>query len=164
MAVQTTFTILNPLAYAGLVADAWHGRDIANRIAGSLDGYFTGLNPGLAVVRVSDSNVVVHPTTTLAAFEGVVTHVDKEPSDPLFPEGDVVGILKKGRIWCVFENPEATTLGSTTLFVRVVAAGDEQLGAFRTDADGSDAVALTGAKVTAIDTVSGLVEISFNLV
>jgi hypothetical protein len=49
---------------------------------------------------------------------------------------------------------EDAVTAESAAFVRFVAAGAEQLGAFRSDADGTDAVALPGAKFVT-DAIAG---------
>jgi len=65
--------------------------------------------------------------------------------------------LRRGYIWV---KPEDTLTLDTNPFVRFVAAGAEQQGAFRSDADGSDAVAVTWAVVRRVVGALALLEIN----
>ena len=75
--------------------------------------------------------------------QGVVLRSHTQPQNEGYADGDPMPVMKKGRVWVPVE--DAVT-ADTAAFVRFVAAGAEQLGAFRSDADGTDAVALPGAK------------------
>ncbi len=78
-----------------------------------------------------------------------------------YSHGDRVPIMRKGRIWVVSE--DAVTAPGTQAYVRFSASGSEVLGAFRTDADTSDAAALTGARFMKTCSAGGLTVLSLNL-
>jgi len=74
---------------------------------------------------------------------GVVLRSHTQPQGEGYADSDPMPVLKRGRVWVPVE--DAVTAESAA-FVRFVAGVGEQLGAFRSDADGTDAVALPGAK------------------
>lgn len=59
-----------------------------------------------------------------------------------YEEYDQVPVCRKGQIWVMAE--DAVTEGNA-VFVRFTAAGSEELGRMRSDADGGDAVAIPSA-------------------
>lgn len=61
-----------------------------------------------------------------------------------FVQDESMPVLTRGRVWVRTET--AITKGAA-VFVRCAAAGAEVLGSVRHDADGTDAIALPGAKV-----------------
>lgn len=63
-----------------------------------------------------------------------------------FTAGDLVPVMKEGVMWV---SPEVAIAEGDPVFVRVVAAGSEVLGALRNDADGSDAVQIQATFETA---------------
>jgi hypothetical protein len=67
---------------------------------------------------------------------GIALRDHNKPSDEGYKAGDAVTVLTRGRAWVLTEEAVAH---DDAVFVRTVAAGSEQLGAFRTDADGTDA-------------------------
>jgi hypothetical protein len=74
---------------------------------------------------------------------GVVLRSHTQPQGEGYAAGDPLPVIKKGRVWVPVEDEVEA---ETEAFVRFVAGTGEQLGAFRSDADGTDAVALPGAK------------------
>jgi hypothetical protein len=71
--------------------------------------------------------------------DGGVALIDPNlPSGEGYKQGDVVTVLRRGRVWV--ETEEAVTANSPA-FVRAIVTGEEQQGAWRSDADGTDAVA-----------------------
>ena len=62
-----------------------------------------------------------------------------------FSPGYAMPVLRKGRIWVEVED-YASVVDGAAVYVRHIAAGTEELGAIRTDADTSDADVLPGAK------------------
>lgn len=112
---------------------------------------------GVGVVRDGDDETVDLPTATgevTADFEGIV-HWDKsyEYNADGVAVGDALTVVTKGFVWVSVE--DAVT-ANDDVFCRFVAAGAEQLGAFRSDADGTDAVAVPGAKFRSSTTGAGL--------
>ena len=140
-------------AFPGLLAD------IRPKAADShLQGEASAEIPfGAAVILGTASTVpgtpdpVLLPVDANSRITGVVIHSHDYMGPGTFnPQlGDVgvkpknmLSVLKKGRINVLWEGG-AVTKGAN-LFVRHTAAGEEQKGAFRHDADGSDAVLCRG--------------------
>lgn len=71
-----------------------------------------------------------------------------------------MSILHKGIFWAQVED---AVIAGGAVFVRFVAGTGEQLGAVRSDADGSDAVALPNARFKTSASAGGLAQISLNL-
>jgi len=61
--------------------------------------------------------------------------------DGNYADNEAVNILTEGEMWCAYES---AITANVAVFVRHVAAGGEQLGALRLDADTSDATAVSG--------------------
>lgn len=74
---------------------------------------------------------------------GVVLRSHTQPRGEGYAAGDPLPVIKKGRVWVPVED---VVEAETEAFVRFVADAGEQQGAFRSDSDGTDAVALPGAK------------------
>lgn len=156
--VQDSVKATAAAGFPGQVADSWFGTDIQTNFAAS-----GGLKPGLAVTFGSTAGVVEYPDgyadlTALKSAGIVVADPSLEGTDILFAEGVAVPVLRKGRVWVTFENPSAAVV-NTNPYIRYVAAGAEQKGAFRTDADGSDAAVCTWAVIKSIDELYGQVEL-----
>lgn len=77
---------------------------------------------------------------------------------------DAVSIMKRGQVYVV---AEASVTKGQQAYVRIVATGDEERGAFRASADGSagapDAVPLLGAKFATSGSSGALVVLDLNL-
>lgn len=71
-----------------------------------------------------------------------------------------MSVLRKGIIWVQVE--DAVVAGGAA-FVRFVAGAGEQLGAFRSDADGGDAVALPNSRYKTGASAGGLAQLDINL-
>ena len=67
--------------------------------------------------------------------------------------GDEVAILTKGYVWAEVEDAVSV---NGSVYMRKTATAPEQAGAFRSDADGGDAIVLTGAKFKTATTGAGL--------
>jgi hypothetical protein len=140
--MQTEVSSYMEKGLAGQVADIGHTDIItrANAYGESIPfGVFVtkGANEGEAVVPDATGEV-----TGLVGL-GVVLRSHTQPQGEGYADGDPMPVMKKGRVWVPVE--DAVT-AETAAFVRFVAGTGEQLGAFRSDADGTDAVALPGAK------------------
>lgn len=59
------------------------------------------LDPGIPVVRgtTADKQVKAATTGTTAKVIGIVAHRHKEPADPYYPVGSVIGVMTKGRMY-----------------------------------------------------------------
>ena len=148
--MQTSVNDYRDKGLAGQLADIGN-HDVITRANAYGDtipfGVFVtkGANEGEAVLPDATGEV-----TGLVGL-GVVGRSNMQPQGEGYADGDPMPIIKKGRVWVPVE--DAVTAESAA-FVRFVAAGAEQLGAFRSDADGTDAVALPGAKFVT-DAIAG---------
>lgn len=161
--MQTLYAQDMPLAKAGLVADSRLVKDTISRLAEDA----AGARAGTLVVRGTDAEVqAVAPTvapTNFTALGVVELDSSKEPAataaakaaDNEYDVEQALPILRVGRIWVLCDATATITAGSAA-FVRHVAAGAEVLGAFRQDADGTDAAQLTNAMF-----VSGHKDVNF---
>jgi hypothetical protein len=91
---------------------------------------------------------------------GVALRDDSKPSGTGYAVGDPVRVLVRGRVWVEVEQAVAQ---SNPAFVRAVAAGNEQQGVFRADADGTDAVATPNTNFFLGSTGAGLAVVSLNV-
>lgn len=76
-----------------------------------------------------------------------------------YAAGDPVRVLVRGRVWV---DTEQTVAQSDPAFVRAIAAGGEKQGAFRADADGTDAVAAPGCNYFIGVTGAGVAVVTVN--
>ena len=95
---------------------------------------------GAYVVFTAEGDAELPDTLAeITANDGGVALIDPTlPSGVGYLAGDPVRVLVKGRVWVATED---TVAQSNPAFVRAIAAGAEKQGAFRSDADGTDAVA-----------------------
>jgi hypothetical protein len=109
-----------------------------------------------AGVSILDSSV------TLADFEGIALYdhsmvpnvVPSQDQTAEYHDADTVSVMRKGAIWV--ETEDACSAGGD-VYVRVAASGaNTQLGAFRSDADSANAVAVTGARWGKDSSAAGL--------
>lgn len=140
--MQTSVNEYMEKGLAGQLADVGNA-DIVTRA----NAYGDTIPFGVFVTKGTNEGEAVPPEATgevtgLVGL-GVVVRSHTQPQDEGYADGDPMPVLKRGRVWVPVE--DAVTAESAA-FVRFVAAGAEQLGAFRSDADGTDAVALPGAK------------------
>lgn len=129
--------VINATIAPGLLA-VWHAGDADGTIrAPAATGEVTAFNP-----------------------RGITIYEASSPNNP-YAIGDMVSLLKRGRIWVAVE--EAVTPASTP-FVRFAAGGGGTvLGGFRASADTATAVALPGAKyLTTQATIGGLALLEVN--
>lgn len=105
---------------------------------------------GVGVALGAGPGQITVPSGTAFAIQGITWDGDSKTnqtqiptlgqSDPFqaeFAPGSMVPIMKQGVVYVL---PEVNITQGEPVFVRVVAAGTEQLGALRNDADGGDAV------------------------
>lgn len=82
-----------------------------------------------------------------ASVDGtVIPTLGAETFESSFAAGSSVPVMKQGVMWV---RPEVAVAEGDPVFVRVVAAGSEVMGALRIDADGSDAVQIQATFETA---------------
>lgn len=159
-AFPSTILTVPPVALPGMFAD--NGiKDIVSRVALNAT-----IAPGLlAIYFAADAeNGVRAPTLTGqvsgANAQGIVVYDPTAPNNP-YAIGDMVPVMKKGRIWV---NVEEAVTPASTVFVRFAAGSFAVLGAFRASADTATAVALPSAKyVTTQATIGGLAVVEINL-
>lgn len=151
---QTSYQIDMPVARAGLVADSGIVQDVISRLAEDA----AGARAGTFVVPGTDAETqAVAPTATGEISDGdglgvVMYDASKEPARTAaaiaagaeYDDEDMLPVVSKGRVWVLCDDA-ATIVANTPAFVRHVAGAGEVLGAFREDADGGDATALTNA-------------------
>ncbi len=77
-----------------------------------------------------------------------------------YADKGAMSVIKKGRVYVQVEDD---VIAETAAFVRFVAGDGEQLGAFRSDADTADAVALPGAKFVTDASAGGIAVLDLNL-
>lgn len=145
--VQTTYTINTGQAYAGLITDI----SAVTRIDSFENTSGAPIDFGLAVIRdpANEAGALL-PTAPGDQFLGItVRELARENIAPIgsgqtaYVNGDIMNVLRtNGRIWVLVE--DAVTAGGNVFF-RTTAPGSEQLGAFRSDADGGDADQVEGA-------------------
>lgn len=109
---------------------------------------------GFAVVQGAGANGALLPVDGNSVFRGVAVAVDsfeKRASYSLnsdsrfgYPIDKEMSVLVRGVIAVLVD--QAVAAGSTSVFWRHTASGDERKGVFRADADTSDAVAVTGGR------------------
>lgn len=100
-----------------------------------------------------------HPTAapTPETRGGVAVRNPYKQGDGVFVAGEMLDILVDGAIWVA---SETAVTPNAPAFVRHVAAGAEELGAFRGDVDGTDATHVPGLYFRSAGT--GLVKLEVN--
>jgi hypothetical protein len=94
------------------------------------------------------------PTTQVRG--GIAIRNPYKQSDGVYADGEMVDILEDGDIWVASEVAASI---DTRVFVRVTAAGQEQLGALRIDADAGDAFMMPGLYFRSAGTALVLCEV-----
>ena len=119
---------------------------------------------GVFVTKGANQGEAVLPTVsgevTGPVGQGVVLRSHTQPQEEGYAVSDPMSVIKKGRVWVPVDS--AVTAESAA-FVRFVAGAGEQLGVFRADADGTDAVALPGAKFVSDASAGELAVLDLNL-
>jgi len=164
---QTTAPAINmSKGFAGLLGDSSdnHAR--------------TGFNAGVLYLgrlvsldTASGEDGVKHPAAagdiTTATVAGVVGHshaFESTPGDglnPAWPAKSAVPVVDKGYIWVVVE--EAVSRGADAFARHTVNGGLDQLGAFRSDADTANAVAVPNARFESSTTGAGIALLAINM-
>lgn len=159
---QTDYSMSQDVAVAGLLASA----------AGAAVNIQTYNNPvdairfGHAVSKVSgDENGVEQPDAGGAVIVGVALRDESleynSAAENQYPALSAVAVLRRGQAYCYVEE---TVTPDAAVFVRHTANGGlTRLGAFRTDADGGNAVALATAKFITGASAGGYAIIDFNI-
>jgi hypothetical protein len=117
------------------------------------------VRPGQYVIFDAATKKCKHPSAAPTANTrfGVAIRKAYGQSDGVYADGDPVNVLTRGRIRITSENALAI---NANVFVRHVAAGAEELGAFRSDADTSDATAVPGLYVREAGTTNIVLEVN----
>ena len=113
----------------------------------------------IAATDITASGTVLGITAHMQAIVQNLTSTGSDGSDG-YILGEAMSVLRKGRIYVQVE--DAVTAGND-VYVRYVAGTGETLGAFRSDADTSDAAVLPGAKYRTSAAASGITIIEINL-
>ena len=144
---QTAYQQDPYIAVPGMLVDSSLDKDIISKVLtdatlsfGLAATHDVGQNDRKARAPAATGEVTGGAFFGVAWFDATIEQADPPVG---FSQNDVMGVLRSGRIWVLSEDIVATI--GLPAFVRFVAAGAEELGAFRTDADTSDAVALPGA-------------------
>lgn len=147
---QTAYTQDPAIAIPGMLVDPSFDKDIISKFLTD-----TSLSFGLGVTHDAGETdeearaPVLTGEVTGGVFFGVaIADVTMEQTVTAsvrvgYSANDVMRVLRSGRIWVLSEDTVATI--GLPAFVRFTSAGAEEDGAFRTDADTADAVALPGA-------------------
>lgn len=135
-------------AFAGMLADLSPRNDIVSYTSEEA----TSFPHGTAVVHGTDPDRQMLLPTGAATLLGVTVHSHAEEvgadDQNLIDENRTKNVLREGRIYVELEGSSpAVVAGTTGVFVRTAGAGvGEGLGRFRGDADGGDALTLTGGR------------------
>src|SRR5690606_6600845 len=152
--MQTSYTNAPAEGVVGQVVTGGIKPVIVRRLANGT------VRPGQYVIFAvnSGSEDCQHPQAAVTALTrgGIVLRKAYGQSDGVYADNEPDDVLVEGEVWCAFESA-ITALQS--VFVRHVAAGAEQYGALRVDADGTDAVAVTGLRTLTAGTSLVKVEV-----
>ena len=157
---QTAYSADQGLALPGMVADGGPSQTVSAIASGALAAgngvSFSAASSAAGVTDICKAPAAGTDVTNAAKFLGIaIYNAGREPhtSAAEYADESVVSILRKGRIWVEVEDAVAVGGG---VFCRHVAAGAEVLGAFRSDADGSDASQVAHAVFLTAASASGL--------
>lgn len=142
-AAQTSYSINLAIGYPGLLADlGWDNRTDSFRNADIVN-----IDYGLAVVRGTQAYDALLPTASDQEFLGVtVRDLSLENinyNSIAFLPTQPMPVLRSGKIYVTTETD--ITAGDPVYYRITAADPGQQLGAFRNDADGGDAVLVTNA-------------------
>lgn len=125
---------------------------------------------GVAVAEGSDDDLaaVLSGSTVdddlagivVRGIDGLVNDLGEGGAPAVFQPGSTLSVLRRGEAWVTVE--DAVAKGADA-FVRIAnpAAGDP-VGLFRSDADGGDAIEMTGARFASTTTGRGLAKVRIN--
>lgn len=109
---QLTYPLTRSVAVAGMLADGWNGQDITSFPALEV------IEAGRAVEVVVASGGVRLPASTgdvLPLLAGVAVYKDTSPPGG-YQIGDMVPVLRKGRVWAQFSGTGATELEDARVY------------------------------------------------
>ena len=139
MTVQTSYDIDHSAAYSGLPANE-NGLDVKSMVANAV------ILPGRVVVRHAATDVCRPPGAADEAVMGVairtLEHQVGSTQVLQYEDEEMVAIAEAGEIWVIVE--DAVVIGGAAFYRHTTS----DFGLFRSDVDGGDAEALTGAYYT----------------
>jgi len=91
------------------------------------------------VTQITDTNRALGVAVRTQALEQAVLNANNVG----YPLASAMSVVRRGRIWVTVED---AVIAGGQAFVRAVAGAGEQVGAFRSDVDGTDAGALPGTR------------------
>lgn len=143
--MQTSYNDVPEVGLPGTLVSAGKRPTIIRRFASGT------VRPGQYVVLVGE-NDCAHPSAAPTEFTrgGVALRNPYMGEDGVYPDNAPVDVVIEGDMWVTAESA-VTALSAA--FVRHVAAGAEELGAFRVDADGTDAAAVKGLRYMSAGTL-----------
>jgi hypothetical protein len=132
--MQTSYNVEPIAGVVGAIAESG-SKTVRARVAGGT------VRPGQYVVL--SGLTCGHPSAapTPQTRGGVAVRNPYKQGDGVFAAGEMLDVLVEGAIWIATEDAVSV---NTPAFVRHVAAGAEQLGAFRSNADTADATHIPG--------------------
>lgn len=133
--VQTAYLDAPPVGYAGQIATVGL-KQVDSLINNSGDV----LPYGIGVVRTGERTADV-PSAAGQIFAGVIVRNELGAGVGVAVK-EVMGVVSTGDVYVM---PEQTVAYGDPVYMRVTAGDGEQVGAFRKDADGGDAVRVVGA-------------------
>jgi hypothetical protein len=159
---QTSVAQFPGAAFAGMLGDSWFGQDIESGVCSETAGF----EAGIAVIQDGDPGVlpgnaqkVKLPVDATSVVEGfTIFRTMKQPQSPRFALYDSVGVLKKGRIWCLCQ---ANVNQGDDVYAWYASSGGTK-GSIRNDAGSTQAVKVRGARVVRGGLAAGFALIDFN--
>jgi hypothetical protein len=171
VADTTDTTFIHPGIVYTVTAIIGVGGNGTGTVTNDTDAGGTAINLGVAVAVVAGDDTaaaaVVAGTTDLQVAGITVLNTEAEVNTGVqtdvdnFLPGDEMSVARSGVFWLLVE--DAVTKGGAVFFRNDNATGqDEAIGRLRSDVDGGDATALTGAKFGTSTTGAGLAEVKLN--
>ena len=141
--MQTSYSANPPEGIVGAIYQGGVEPIIKTRIA-------NGVCRAGQYVVFSGADDCQHPTAAVTAqTRGGLVIRNPYSLDGNYADNEPVNILVQGEMFCAYES---AITANVAVFVRHVAAGLEQLGALRLDADGTDAASVSGLYTRAAGT------------
>jgi hypothetical protein len=147
---QTVFNTVEAVAHEGMIADVGMDNTVYTGVVNDTNGAVL-FGRFVRILTAGNPPTVELPNATGevtgdSGFGIVVAEKTLEGPGGTFaghPDGAVIPVLRKGRIWVKSE--DAVAAAPQPAFVRFTADANP-IGGFRTDADTAEAVALPGAR------------------
>lgn len=162
MAVQTAYSAVMPVAFAGMLADnGYTDKKSFSQAEATAEVPF-----GVMVAQGNTATKAILPVNAASRLVGVVVHAhDYVPNIQLGTTGikpkNMMSVLNRGRIWVVVE--EAVAVGDACFVRHTAGAGGTQKGAFRNDADTATAISVPGAKFITASAGAGIVQVELDM-